>query len=213
MVWAAYVVIIAALFDLFDGMAARILNVSSPVGKELDSLADVVSFGFVPGAILFKLLQINLTAISDNEMITRGIQFLPFTVTLFSAVRLAKFNLDMRQSEYFIGLPTPANTLLIISLPLILDDDKFGLRFIILNPYFLLALSGVMSFLLVAELPLLALKFKNFTWKDNSYQFILILASVILLLILKFASLPLIIFLYVLLSLIKNSVMKNTTTR
>jgi CDP-diacylglycerol--serine O-phosphatidyltransferase len=211
--WAAYLVFIAAVFDLFDGMAARMLKVSSPIGKELDSLADVVSFGFVPGAILFKLLQVNVASISDNDMLMRGIQFVPFIVTIFSALRLAKFNLDTRQSDSFIGVPTPANTLLIVSLPLILENDSFGLTNFILNPYFLLGTSLVMSYLLVAELPLIALKFKNFKWKDNSYQFLLIIASAILLATLKFVALPLIIFLYVLLSLIKNVVMNNTKTR
>ncbi len=201
--WAAYLVFIAAVFDLFDGMAARILKVSSPIGKELDSLADVVSFGFVPGAILFKLLQVNVASISDNEMLIRGIQFAPFIVTLFSALRLAKFNLDTRQSDSFIGIPTPANTLLIVSLPLILENDQLGLRSIILNPYFIIGLSLLMSYLLIAELPLIALKFKNFSWKDNSYQFMLIIASAILLVLLKFTALPLIIFLYVLLSIVK----------
>lgn len=202
--WAAYLVFIAALFDLFDGMAARMLNVSSPMGKELDSLADVISFGLVPGAILFKLLQVNVGMVSGSEMLSRGLQFFPFVVTAFSALRLAKFNLDTRQSDSFIGLPTPANTLLIVSLPLILGNDQFGLSGIILNPYFLLTLSLVQSYFLVAEIPLIALKFKNFTWKDNSYQFILIIASAILLVVLQFAALPLIIFLYVFLSLVKN---------
>ncbi len=203
--WAAYMVFVAAVFDLMDGMAARMLKVSSPIGKELDSLADVVSFGFVPGAILFKLLQENVGTISDNEMLTRMFQFVPFIVTLFSAVRLAKFNLDTRQADSFIGLPTPANTLLIVSLPLIIANDRFGLTNFIMNPYFLIGLSLVQSFLLVAELPLIALKFKNFTWKDNSYQFILIIASAVLLIALKFVALPLIIMLYVLLSVVKKS--------
>ena len=210
--WAAYLVFIAAVFDLFDGMAARMLKVSSPIGKELDSLADVVSFGFVPGAILFKLLQVNISSISDNEMLVRGIQFVPFVITLFSALRLAKFNLDTRQSDSFIGVPTPANTLLIVSLPLILANDHFGLNSFILNPYFIIGLSILMSYLLVVELPLIALKFKNFSWKDNSYQFILIIASALLLALLKFTALPLIIFLYVLLSIIKKSLHKKVNS-
>ncbi|CAN5665898.1 CDP-alcohol phosphatidyltransferase family protein [soil metagenome] len=202
--WAGYLVILAAIFDLFDGMAARILKVSSPIGKELDSLADLISFGFVPGAMLFKLLQVNVDTISDNEMMTKAIQFLPFILTVFSAIRLAKFNLDTRQTDSFIGLPTPASTLFVIALPLILSNDNFGLSRVILNPYFILGISSMMSFLLVAELPLIALKFKTLSWKENSYQFILIIASAILLVVLKFAALPVIIVLYVLLSFIKN---------
>ncbi len=199
----------AALFDLFDGMAARMLNVSSPIGKELDSLADMISFGFVPAAIMFKLLQTsNMELFFGNEMIVRVIQFFPFIIAVFSALRLAKFNIDTRQSDSFIGLPTPANTLLIVSLPLILANDEFGLRNIILHPYFILAVCALQSFLLVSELELIALKFKNFSWKENSYQFLLIISSAILLLIFKFTALPLIIFLYVLLSLVKNSLKK-----
>lgn len=196
--------ILAAVFDLFDGMAARILKVSSPIGKELDSLADLISFGFVPGVMLFKLLQVNVDTISDNEMLTQAIQFLPFIVTVFSAIRLAKFNLDTRQTDSFIGLPTPASTLFVIALPLILSNDRFSLSSVILNPYFILGISSVMSFLLVAELPLIALKFKTLSWKDNSYQFVLIIASAILLVALKFAALPVIIVLYVLLSIMKS---------
>ena len=202
--WAGYLVIVAAVFDLFDGMAARLLKISSAIGKDLDSLADLVSFGFVPGAMLFKLLQVNIDAVSGNEMLTRVIQFIPFVVTIFSAIRLAKFNTDTRQTDSFIGLPTPANTLFVISLPLILADDQFGLTEMILNPYFIVILSLGMSFLLVAELPLIALKFKNLRWKDNSYQFMLIAGAAILLAGLKFTAIPLIILLYVLLSLIKN---------
>ena len=205
LVWGAYLVFAAALFDLLDGFVARLLKVNSPIGKELDSLADMVSFGLVPGAILFKLLQVNIQAVSGSGEILRIVQFLPFVVTVFSALRLAKFNIDTRQSESFIGLPTPANTLLVVSFPFILMDDEMGLRNLILSPYFILSLSAVTSYLLVSELPLIALKFKNFSWKDNSYQFILIGFSAILLAALKFAALPLIIFLYVLLSIIKHT--------
>jgi CDP-diacylglycerol--serine O-phosphatidyltransferase len=200
---AAYLVIVAAVFDLFDGMAARAFKVSSPIGKELDSLADMVSFGVVPGAILFRLLQQNVHFISENDMITRVIQFVPFTVTVFSALRLAKFNIDTRQTDSFIGLPTPANTLFIISLPLILAHDAFGLKNLVLSPYFIIGISILQSYLLVSGLPLIALKFKNFSWKENSYQFLLVIASAILLVAIKFAALPLIIFLYIFLSLVK----------
>lgn len=207
--WAAFVVLIAAVFDFLDGMTARVLKASSPIGKELDSLADIISFGLVPGAILFKLFQQSgLHELSSNESVIRMLQFFPFVVTVFSALRLAKFNVDPRQSDSFIGLPTPANTLLIISFPLILLNDEFSLAPLILNPYFILCICVLQSFLLVSKLPLIALKFKNFSWKDNSYSYILILASLILLIVLKFAALPLIIFLYVLLSLFRVQVMR-----
>jgi CDP-diacylglycerol--serine O-phosphatidyltransferase len=211
--WTAYLIFLAALFDVADGLAARILNASSPIGKELDSLADMISFGLVPGAILFKLLQINIGTVSGNESLVRALQFVPFIVTVFSALRLARFNIDTRQSDSFIGLPTPANTLLLISFPLILSGDEYGLKNILLNPYFIFGITALQSFLLVSELPLFALKFKNLSMKDNSYQFILIIVSAILVLMFRYAALPLIIFLYVLLSLIKNSIPKKAGRR
>ena len=201
--WAAYLVLVAALFDLLDGMAARMLNVSSPIGKELDSLADMISFGLVPGAMLFRMLMENVHAVSANENVVRLIQFFPFVVTIFSALRLAKFNIDTRQSDSFIGLPTPANTLLIISFPLMLANDEYGLRNFLLNPYFILLITVLQSYLLVSPLPLIALKFKDMKWQNNSYQYVLVILSAALLVILKFAAIPVIIFLYILLSLIK----------
>jgi len=201
--WAAYLVFAAAFFDLLDGMVARMLNVASPIGKELDSLADVISFGFVPGAILFKMMQLNIDSVSSNEIICTFVQFLPFVVTIFSALRLAKFNIDTRQTDSFIGLPTPANTLLIVSFPLILGNDRFNLAGILLNPWFILGVTGLQSILLVSELPLIALKFKNLSWKNNSYQYVLVIASAILLVVLQFAAIPVMIILYVFLSLLK----------
>jgi CDP-diacylglycerol---serine O-phosphatidyltransferase len=206
--WAAYLVFLSAIFDLLDGMVARMLKVTSPIGKELDSLADVVSFGLVPGAILFKMLQVNVAQESESETVTRIIQFIPFIVTIFSALRLAKFNVDRRQRDSFIGLPTPANTLLIISFPLIIANDEFGASAMLLNPSFIFAICVLQSFLLVSELPLIALKFKNFSWKDNKFQYILLGAGAVLLIFLKYAALPGIIFLYVLLSIVKNSLKK-----
>jgi CDP-diacylglycerol--serine O-phosphatidyltransferase len=214
----------AAFFDLLDGMFARMLKVASPIGKELDSLADMVSFGFVPGAILFKMMQLNINSVSsDQELVwlfihtsetlkpfLLFIQFLPFIVTIFSALRLAKFNIDSRQTDSFLGLPTPANTLLIISFPLIIAHDDFNLSRMLLSPSFILGITALQSILLVSELPLIALKFKNFSWKENSYQYILVIASAIFLLTFQFAAIPLIIFLYVLLSLLKSSFYKST---
>ena len=201
--WSAYLVLAAAFFDLLDGMIARMLNVSSPIGKELDSLADMISFGFVPGAILFKMMQLNIDSISAYENVNSFVQFLPFVVTVFSALRLAKFNIDTRQSNSFLGLPTPANTILIISFPLIIAHDTFNLSNLLLNPWFIIGITILQSALLVSEIPLIALKFKNFSWKDNSYQYILILASAILLIAIQFAAIPVIVFVYILLSLLK----------
>ncbi|GAA4389686.1 CDP-alcohol phosphatidyltransferase family protein [Hymenobacter koreensis] len=192
---------IAAIADFFDGLVARALRVSSPIGKDLDSLADMVSFGVVPGAILFKLLQHALPAAG----LPISLAYLAFTVSIFSALRLAKFNNDTRQSDSFIGLPTPACTLLVASLPLILVYDRFGLTPIVLNPWVLLVLSFVLAGLLVAEIPLFALKFKNFSWQDNSLRFVFLIAAVLLLALLQAAAVPLIILLYVALSVLRPS--------
>ena len=207
--WAAYLVFIAAFFDLIDGMAARALHVSSPIGKELDSLADVISFGFVPGVILFKLLQMSaLSEFIESNTLRQIVQFFPFVIAVFSALRLANFNIDTRQSDSFIGLPTPANTLLIVSFPLMLSQDYTRFSPIILNPYFILIVSGIMSWLLVAEIPLFSLKFKSFKLKDNLFQYILLLLAVVLLPVFLFAAIPIIIFSYVLLSIIQNKTRK-----
>ncbi|WP_400194207.1 CDP-alcohol phosphatidyltransferase family protein [Hymenobacter sp. B81] len=199
LVQAAFLIGIAAVADFFDGLVARALRVSSPIGKDLDSLADMVSFGVVPGAILFKLLQYALPAAGLPD----SLAYLAFTVSIFSALRLAKFNNDTRQSDSFIGVPTPANTMLIAALPVILNHDQFGVGSLILNPWVLLGLTFLMSGLLVAELPLFALKFKNFTWQDNSLRFVFLGLSAGLLLLLQAAAVPLIILLYVLLSVLR----------
>lgn len=201
--FAAYLVGLAAVLDFLDGLAARALHAYSEIGKQLDSLADVVSFGVVPGAFLFKLMQKSALADPDTTLIQAEIlPFAAFIIIVFSALRLAKFNIDTRQTTSFIGVPTPANAILIASLPLILVHDEFHLSGIILNYYVLLGLTLLMSFLMVAEIPLFALKFRNLSWKDNAKPFIFLLMVLPLLVILKFAAIPVIIALYVLLSLV-----------
>ena len=194
---AAYFVGLAALFDFFDGLLARALHASSPIGKDLDSLADMVSFGVVPGAFLFDLLM------QAGPSLPSWLPYAGFLVTIFSALRLAKFNNDTRQTTSFIGLPTPACTILVASLPLILAHDTFGIRGLILNPWALLGLTVLLSGLLVAELPLFTLKFKSLRWQDNQVRFVFLLLSVGLLLALQAAAVPLIILLYVLLSVLR----------
>jgi CDP-diacylglycerol--serine O-phosphatidyltransferase len=210
-VWAAYLIFIAAVFDLLDGMIARMFHVTSPIGKQLDSLADMVTFGFVPAAVLFKMMQLNAGEISSSPYLNKFIQFLPFIVTIFSALRLAKFNIDTRQTDSFIGLPTPANTLLIVSFPLIIANDRFNLSGLLLNPWFIVGIAILQSVLLISELPLIALKFKNLSWKDNSYQYILLIASAVLFFLIQFTAIPLIIILYLLLSLLKISFSKSAS--
>ena len=205
LVTASYLVLAAVIFDFLDGFTARILHVHSPIGKDLDSLADVITFGLVPGAIMFRLFQMSdPSLIYADESFLRVFQFFPFIVTVFSALRLAKFNVDKRQSESFIGLPTPANTMVIIAFPLILQNDHFHLTGLILNPYFIVITCVVLSYLLIAEIPLFALKFKSFAWKKNSFQYILLASSIVLFLIFRYVSIPLIIFLYIFLSIVNN---------
>ncbi|WP_162054991.1 CDP-diacylglycerol--serine O-phosphatidyltransferase [Pontibacter pamirensis] len=203
LVTAAYLVGLAAVFDYLDGMVARVMKAYSEIGKQLDSLADMVSFGVVPGTIMFILLQRSEAAVLGIPMDV--VAFSGFLITIFSALRLAKFNIDTRQTTSFIGLPTPACTLFVASLPLILEHGTLTHSEVILNPWVLLVLTVLLSFLLVAELPLFALKFTNLSWQDNSLRFIFIGLSVILLALLKFAAIPLIIVLYVLLSFIKKT--------
>ena len=188
-----FMVWLAAIFDFFDGFVARLLKVSSPIGKELDSLADMLTFGFLPAALIFKMLQMQEVAL--------WVPYLAFVIAVFSALRLAKFNIDTRQSDSFIGVPTPANALFLSSFPAILEYSSLPVDFI-QEPWFLLGCTFIFSFLLVAELPLFALKFKSFGWADNKLKYIFLLTSVVFLILFQFVAIPLIIILYVLLSLI-----------
>jgi len=204
---AAYLILAALILDYFDGMAARLLHVHSELGKQLDSLADVVSFGVVPGFVVFQLMKhgIQLSYPDwDKYQLTFLLKASPFIISMFSALRLAKFNLDTRQSTSFIGLPTPANTLFFMSLPLIMIHGNIALIPYIVNPFLLLFLTLLFSYLLIAEIPLFALKFKNLSFKDNSIQYIFLAISAILIPIFLYTAIPMIIILYVILSLINN---------
>jgi CDP-diacylglycerol--serine O-phosphatidyltransferase len=196
---AAYMIYAAALLDFFDGFVARLLKVSSPIGKELDSLADVVSFGVLPGFIVYQLLQ----AAAPGYL-----PLVALVVPVFSALRLAKFNVDTRQSDSFIGVPTPANAMLVSALPLLAEfPNNFLAQWLlplVRNGWAVAGLAVAMSLLLVSELPLLALKFKGFGWDRHKFQYILVGSAAILFLAFNFAALPVIIGLYIILSLIKN---------
>lgn len=193
--YAAYFVWISCVFDFLDGFAARMLNVSSPIGKELDSLADMVSFGLLPAAVMYGML-------ADLPVPTY-LPYLAFSIAIFSALRLAIFNIDETQSDSFRGLPTPANALFITSLPLIGGT----LAFAFFDPWILSAVVVISSYLLVSGIPLFALKFKSFSWQDNKIRFTFLLICVLLpltFLILRIQvvlALPLIILLYIALSL------------
>lgn len=183
---------IAAVFDFLDGFSARILKVASPTGKELDSLADMVTFGVLPSIIVFQLIG----SLSENIILP----YIAFSIALFSALRLAKFNIDDRQSDQFIGLPTPACAFFVSAIPFVLDKYFINLNNSIVTGS-LVAISFVLSLLLVAELPLFSLKFKNFKWENNEIRFIFVGVSVIILFVLKIVALPVIIIIYILLSL------------
>lgn len=209
LLYAGIFIFLGGIFDFFDGFVARLLKVQGELGVQLDSLADVVTFGVAPGFIAHRML-----LLSDVNLI---ISFIPFLMILFSAYRLAKFNIDTRQTTSFIGLPTPANALIWASFPFfteILNGNfpwKFfcdgfyeGLISIVFNPYVIIILAIVLSILLVAEIPLFALKFKNIKDKENLPKWIFLGTSVILFILLSIASFPFIIVLYIILSLIFN---------
>lgn len=214
---AALFVFLGIFFDFFDGLLARKLNVQSPLGVQLDSLADMVTSGLVPGIVMFKLISMSVNppeAVFNQEWTTNfqfstvyiaPIALFGLCITLASAYRLAKFNIDEDQQSYFKGLPTPANTLLIISLPLIVEFQNSAMfNSLISNQWFLIGLTIVSCYLLNSNIKLFALKFKNFGIKDNIYRYVLIISSILLMLVFRFVAIPLIIVFYIVLSVLKN---------
>ena len=200
LIMSAYLVGLAAIFDFFDGFAARLLRVVSPIGKDLDSLADMVTFGVVPGVIMYKLLGTGIEIYNlENNIIPLKFSLIAFLITIFSAIRLAIFNNDTRQTSSFIGVPTPAVAIFICSIPLVLQNND---HLIFLHPIFLISTTVIFSILLVSKLPLFALKFKTFGWKGNRTKYIFLGLSVLLLIFLQFVGIPLIILLYIVMSLI-----------
>jgi CDP-diacylglycerol--serine O-phosphatidyltransferase len=250
---APWCIFASALFDFFDGFLARMLKVDGEMGKQLDSLADMITFGVAPGLLILAL--INISVFTETEFYTEQIRLsgvyqsvdfdhlsyvahefwgyevfrapfenqiqnltpfqrmLPFTgliFTVFALFRLAKFNIDTRQSDSFIGLPTPGGTLFFAVFPIILsgmDSTIFGIKgptALILNPYFLIISTLVISILMVSELPLFALKFKNFKWKGNEIRFSFLAISLVLIITLFFWSVPVIILMYLALSIISH---------
>lgn len=188
---AAYFVLLSGIFDFFDGFAARLLQVKSTIGKELDSLADMVSFGFLPGVVMFQLL-------AKADPAATYLPYLGFVITVFSALRLAKFNIDTRQTEDFIGLNTPMNTLFIVSLPFIQKDYPL----IIGSAPLLIVLTLLLSGLLVSEIKIFSLKFSSAAWEQNRIKYIFLILSALLIIFLKFSAVPLILVLYIGLSFV-----------
>ena len=175
--WALYWIVIGAIFDFFDGMSARLFHVSSPIGKELDSLADNITFGFAPSAIIFVELSV-MDYPNFMEPLRLYLPYFAFVMAAFSALRLAKFNIDERQTTSFIGLPTPANALFWSSL--LISQASFFER----SPYtifLLIALICISSWLLISEIPMFGLKFKHWAWRGNEVKYGFIIASAIIL--------------------------------
>ena len=184
-------IVIGAVFDFFDGMSARLLGVSSPIGKELDSLADCITFGFAPSAIVFSFL-------FSSHIHLPYVPFVAFIMAAFSALRLAKFNLDERQALGFIGLPTPANALFWGSL---IAGSGEWIANIPYAPYLILLGTFISCYLLISEIPMFALKFKHWGWKGNDIKYIFLLTCIPLLIFLRISGLAAIIAWYIILSI------------
>jgi|TARA_B110000116_G_scaffold257195_1_gene257136 CDP-diacylglycerol--serine O-phosphatidyltransferase len=196
-----------AFFDFLDGLAARLLKVSSKLGKQLDSMADMVTFGIAPGLVLFQLIYYSQTKtffqsdIKDSVLLPTIIAFL---LPIFSAIRLAKYNLDTRQTSSFIGLPTPVAAIFVASLPLIAKSQQFA---IFEDLRFLIVISVILPLLLVVEMPLFSLKFskaESLRSRLNIFRISLIVAALILFFAFGFAAIPFIVILYLILSLLNN---------
>lgn len=190
-------IIVGAVFDFFDGMTARLLHVSSPIGKELDSLADDITFGLAPAAIVFSLFK-DVHYPTFMEPLTGFMPYTGFLIAVFSALRLAKFNIDTRQTSSFIGMPTPANALFWGSLTVGGYDFLVSETF---NAAYLFILVVIMSLLLVAEIPMFSLKFKNLSWANNKVSYIFLIVSIPLLIIFRLSGFAAVIVWYILLSL------------
>ncbi len=213
LVTAAVFVFFGIFFDFFDGLAARLLKAQSDVGLELDSLADMVTSGVAPAIVMVQLLSQAFfgqmfdisESFSENSWNTGLTNYLPLVgllIAIASAYRLAKFNVDTRQTTSFIGLPTPANSILILSIPLILHyQNTDWIESILLNKWFLIGLTILSSILLNAEIYLFALKFKTWDFKNNAIRYVFLLLCLISLLLLKFLAIPLIILLYIVMSI------------
>lgn len=207
---AAFLVIAAAVFDFFDGFVARLLKVSSPIGGELDSLADMVTFGVVPGMMLLYYLVpamgVEFTGVAtflENPML-----LVPLSVPVFSSLRLAKFNVDTRQTDSFRGLPTPASAMWVMSIPLMIQFMPFHLWWnpenVIVDKWFLIGSAIGLSAIMVSDIPLMAMKFKSFGWSGNQLRYGFLIISVALLIILRPVAIPIILSLYVIISIINN---------
>lgn len=204
---AFYFVGLGIFLDFFDGFFARLFNVSSPLGLQLDSLADMVTSGVVPGLVMFQMMIDHSSTAAVAHL--QWFPYLGFLIALGSCYRLANFNIDTRQMDSFIGLPTPANALFILSLPLVLKyTDSLIIIELLTNPWFLLVITFLSVYMLNAEIPLFSLKIKKFSIKENTLQIVFLSVSVLLLVFLQYVAIPVVIIFYVLLSVINNKRLK-----
>jgi len=198
--WAAFCIIIAAVIDFLDGFVARLLKATSSIGKQLDSLSDVVSFGVAPGVIIYQLLRFGF-ATEENGLNISIVWLLPaFVVSCAAAYRLAKFNLDETQTLFFKGVPVPAVGLLIASFPLILHFNTSGINSLFTNKWFLYILIIVLSYLMVSNIRMMSLKFADFTLKNNIPKIILLAIAIITAIFLQWIAVPVVFIFYILLS-------------
>lgn len=245
--WAVYSLLVCGIFDFFDGFVARLLKLNNPIGKDLDSLADVVSFGVAPGIFMMVMIVLGIDQealmldetgrrmftgdlnnyvplqlmgwtraliFDEPNFYNASIKYLPFLgffIPFISMFRLAKFNNDTRQSDQFIGIPTPFNTLFFAFFPMffVLNVENWGHLnkniHLLFDCYVLSGITVLFSLLMLANIPMIALKFKDFTWKSNQWKYLFLITSLITLPFLKIASIPIIVILYLIFSLINNS--------
>lgn len=205
---AGTMIFLAAIFDFFDGFAARLLKAYSPLGAQLDSLSDVVSFGVAPSFIMYHYL----SQVVDTSLLWRLeiadftiLPFLAFFLAVFAELRLAKFNIDDRQTTSFIGLPTPAMGLFVASLPFTLQNENLAfMANNMSNSYFLIAIVVIFSYLMVSEIPFFSLKIKNLKFKENIHIYILAVFAIAAVIFLGFAAIPFVMLFYILLSIFKD---------
>jgi CDP-diacylglycerol--serine O-phosphatidyltransferase len=208
--FAFYFVCLGIFFDFFDGFFARKFGVAGPLGVQLDSLADMVTSGVAPGYVMYQMLSFDGSFMQiTNDLSFFQVSFLGFVITLGACYRLANFNIDTRQSDSFIGLPTPANALFIMSLPLVIEECHFLTLSELLNiKWVLLAITLLSAYVMNAEIPLFSLKIKNFSFQKYKLQIGFLVLSIIMIATLQYLAIPLIIMTYVLLSVANNMLAK-----
>ena len=205
---SGFCILIAAVIDFLDGFVARLLNAKSEIGKQLDSLADMVTFGVLPAIIIYQLLE-RAYFLESGALYTSKLFMLPALLIACAACwRLAKFNIDVRQHENFIGLPSPANAIFIASLPLIYIGNDYGLGNLLINKWILYGITILFSWLMVSELKMFSLKIKSLGWRGNELRVIFILLSLLLIFFMHWTGLALSIISYILLSIINSFLAK-----